>query len=243
MSTEGAPVKTHAAILVLLPFLSLPAHARPLACASGPKESRTLAIKDFDGIRLQSVADLEISNGPNFSVTAVGPKPLLDDLHATASGGDLVVSFDNCRLELNNALVLKVTLPLLSRLHIEGAGDVSTKGTLKGKNLNLIVQGSGNVTAQLEYESASIEINGAGDVVFKGTAKSQSIAVRGSGNVENEELRTSSTSISISGSGDVEAFASDEATIQIMGSGDVSVSGSPKKVSRQILGSGNVTIR
>ena len=126
----------------------------------------------------------------------------------------------------------------------------------KGNDIKLRVNGYGNVSVGIPFESADITLNGAGDV-FAGNINTISLTINGSGDLNlgcavtltaringSGDLKFDcigdNASIAISGAGDVRGGFANALNTQINGSGDVNVREVGRFLSLQVSGSGDV---
>ena len=111
------------------------------------------------------------------------------------------------------------------------------KTDLKG----VAVNGSGDVDLQACNEAGvSLAIAGSGDIKIKGATKKLNASIVGSGDINAENLVAENGNINISGSGDAAVQVTGELNANIIGSGDIVYHGEPAKISKSIIGSGDI---
>jgi hypothetical protein len=96
-----------------------------------------------------------------------------------------------------------VAMPQLDEVIMRSSGDVLGRGLIKGKNLNLVVLGSGDLKMNVDYDTIRVRINGSGDVTLQGQCKVLYADLTGSGDLRIIELNTDETYTNATGSGDV----------------------------------------
>lgn len=97
----------------------------------------------------------------------------------------------------------EVVMPQLDEVVMRSSGDVLGRGLIKGKNLNLVVLGSGDLKMNVDYDTIRVRINGSGDVTLMGNCKVLYADLTGSGDLRIIELNTDETYTNATGSGDV----------------------------------------
>ena len=97
----------------------------------------------------------------------------------------------------------EVVMPQLDEVIMRSSGDVLGRGLIKGKNLNLVVLGSGDLKMNVDYDTIRVRINGSGDVTLMGNCKVLYADLTGSGDLRIIELNTDETYTNANGSGDV----------------------------------------
>ncbi|MXO70538.1 head GIN domain-containing protein [Alteraurantiacibacter buctensis] len=204
-------------------------------------EEITFNLRDFTQVAVAGPQDVEITLGDGFSVTAYGDPDGLNLVEAVVEDGVLMlrprdgISFGESLEDVRFA----VTLPAITRVSVDGSGDV-TLDRAQGDSFEGAIGGSGTlVIAQLEVTRASLTVNGAGDLDAEGTAGDVAVTINGSGQVHAEGLRADRATVDISGSGEVDLTALETAEVAIMGSAEVDISGSAVCSVTQV-GSGEV---
>lgn len=96
-----------------------------------------------------------------------------------------------------------VAMPQLDEVIMRSSGDVLGKGLIKGKNLNLVVLGSGDLKMNVDYDTIRVRINGSGDVTLMGNCKVLYADLTGSGDLRINDLNCDETYTNATGSGDV----------------------------------------
>ena len=97
----------------------------------------------------------------------------------------------------------EVVMPQLDEVIMRSSGDVLGRGLIKGKNLNLVVLGSGDLKMNVDYDTIRVRINGSGDVTLMGNCKVLYADLTGSGDLRIIELNTDQTYTNATGSGNV----------------------------------------
>lgn len=139
----------------------------------------------------------------------------------------------------NSTATIRITMPAPKEIVIGGSGTVTAQGLASDADIN--IGGSGTVEfASFNGQKLGINIGGSGTVRGAGTAKELEVLIGGAGEVEMPQLKADKAEVTIGGSGDV-AFASD-GTVEanIGGAGDIKVSGTAK-CTVNAFGSGTLT--
>ena len=97
----------------------------------------------------------------------------------------------------------EVAMPQLDEVIMRSSGDVLGRGLIKGKNLNLVVLGSGDLKMNVDYYTIRVRINGSGDVTLMGNCKVLYADLTGSGDLRINDLNCDETYTNATGSGDV----------------------------------------
>jgi len=209
-------------------------------CISGNGEmtSRTIKIGDISQIRLSADADVLLVSDSTASLKIEGESNIIDAYELKESGKTLKIRTVPCILSHKQ---VKITIPvhLLEALTINGSGNIVSQSRLRAMDLELGVNGSGDIDLDIEADNLVARINGSGDIKLKGSAKNQRGNINGSGDVEAEEFAGGKVSVTINGSGDCRVMATSELKVVVRGSGSVYYKGSPD-ITTEIKGSGTI---
>ncbi len=135
---------------------------------------------------------------------------------------------------------VEVRVRHLSRLTMEGAGDVYASGAFTGPSLGVEVAGSGVVHFDdLRVDQLSFTISGSGEGQLAGRIAGLRLDVSGRGKVAAPQLQVASARVSISGVGNADLWVTDDLHVDISGAGHVRYLGAPK-VRQSISGLGSV---
>jgi hypothetical protein len=230
-----------------LPAIALSAVALPLAgCEGGeieingeagvPLSEIELAGPPPSEVILESGDTVILTEGPTFALTVEGTNT--DSLRFVRDSEVIGISRENGWTGPNNATI-RITMPAPREVVIGGSGKITAQSLASQADIN--IGGSGSVLFErVAAERLGINIGGSGSVQGAGTAKTLEILIGGSGKVAMPGLKADTAEVNIGGSGDV-AFASD-GTVEanIGGAGDVRVAGSAK-CTINAFGSGTLT--
>ncbi|NND76893.1 MAG: DUF2807 domain-containing protein [Flavobacteriales bacterium] len=203
----------------------------------GKTVEKEISLDDLSYLSVTSAVDVELSQGPQ-KVVAVGQANIIELLNRNVKGGHWTIDFTD-KICWSTNFSVKVTLPSLEGVNINGSGDVRGNSVFSGESLDVFINGSGDVDLQVDMLQVVTKINGSGDVKLVGEAEKHSVSINGSGDVSSLDMHTMNSSVSIHGSGDVRVHAEKSLKVQVEGSGDVHYKGNPE-VSSKIQGSGEI---
>jgi hypothetical protein len=228
---------------------------------SGDLETETRNVDDFENIDIDISGDIIISQGDTFRVTVKTDDNLIDDITTEVRNNTLYIDRDHDGRCINfTSLVVRIRLPELRSIKIDGSSEVEIKDGFETETMKLTVDGSGDIVAReplsaevftvgidgsgdvnlkLEVAELNTIIDGSGDVTYTGYATDHYINIDGSGDVKAYDLETEYTDIRIDGSGSCKVTVEEALDVSINGSGDVYFKWNPS-VSKRIEGSGSV---
>lgn len=194
-----------------------------------------------------------VNNGPVDVVLTQGDAPrmvvdgddvLIEHVITKENDGVLVVSIDpemQNRVEKGHVRVL-VTSPAVNHIENRGPGEFSVKGTLRFEDLNLIVQGPGDVKMTLDGKTLMAHGTGTGDFHLDGRVENQTVTLQGPGDYHGEDLNSQMADVKLYGPGDAYVHVNEQLMAGIFGPGDLFYTGNAR-VSQHITGPGKVLKR
>ncbi|MFO7666619.1 MAG: head GIN domain-containing protein [Desulfobacterales bacterium] len=92
----------------------------------------------------------------------------------------------------------------------------------------------------VDNNNLDIDVDGAGDIKAAGKTKNFKINLSGSGDVKAKELKAENVEVLVNGAGNAVVYASRKLKAEINGAGDISYYGNPKDVTEDISGAGDI---
>jgi hypothetical protein len=205
----------------------------------GEVVQKTLTVSDFHGIEVEGAMDVELTQSAERSVVVEAQANIADLVTTEVKNGVWHLGTKEGYTTSKN-FVVRVSVPSIDMIAMEGSGDLKGHGTFKMSELALSTAGSGNISIDVEAGNVNTAVSGSGDVKLGGSCTKLKVSVAGSGDVNAKGLRSATASVSVAGSGDVAVNTSEELNASIAGSGDVTYEGSPSRVRKDVSGSGEV---
>ncbi len=184
------------------------------------KESRSL--DTFTAIKLVCSADLYITQGNQQQVKVVADERIMDHVSTEVENGVLIVDVKKNNFRRIETLDVYITVAQLDMIKTMGSGDIYGKDTFSGKDMEIVIKGSGNVDFNFDVQNLELGVYGSGDIDISGVRGTLGIVVSGSGDIEAESLKLESCSVKVNGSGDIELSGkTNELIVGVNGSGDI----------------------
>lgn len=196
--------------------------------ASGPHETKTYELRDFDRIEFAGVYDAQVKVGGDFSISVSGSQSEMALSDIRVENGVLVLDraeSDKDRHGVRNRRGLKaeITLPALNGVEASGVADVDVTG--------------------VAADSFSASLAGVGSVNVEGTCGTLKARLSGVGDLDTQELLCKSVDVAVTGVGDADVYASESVNASIGGVGSISVDGSPPNVVKSASMLSNIRIK
>ncbi len=158
---------------------------------------------------------------------------IIDLIGVRLAGQSLIIEETEC-YNSNEEVMINVRTPALSQLIVSGSGDIVLQDTVRKRELELVVNGSGNIrtiprfpiisttsctatikgsgTMELDFDATSVvnaAVDGSGTLILRGKANENSLSVNGSGNIKAFLLPVLTSTAEIIGAGIIELKATD----------------------------------
>lgn len=226
---------------MIIPYLSLALLLGACNCVdgTGPVVTETLMIDDVSGLNMQTSLDVRLKQGTPQSISLTAQQSLHDIIRVTAKDGICIVDAEQC-FKTNKEAFLSITLPRMDMLSLDGSGNISGEGTFMVEDLEVDIDGSGNISVSVDAESLTLEIDGSGNISATGKTDELVAAIDGSGNIYAGDLKSASVEAEIDGSGDIEIGPSEDLNASVGGSGNIRYKGNPD-VKSSVSGSGEIS--
>lgn len=205
---------------------------------NGKMGTRTAKFTEITDIKLSVSADVLLVNDSSGIIKIEGESNLIKAIILEQTGTKLRITSDPC-ISTNKPITISIPVKTVSGLQINGSGSIKSETKLLSSELELGINGSGDIDLDVDAANVKSKINGSGDIILKGAAQRHKIDINGSGNLEGENFPTGAVAVSINGSGDCKVLATTALAVKITGSGSVYYSGAPN-ISSDIRGSGSL---
>jgi hypothetical protein len=186
--------------------------------------SRLYDLSGFTAVAARGPDDVDVRTGSGFSVRAEGPSAQLDRLRITRDGDSLRIDRKpNTGLHWGDSGHVKifVTMPRITAANLVGSGDIAID-RVDGDRFRLDSQGSGDVAiGTLGAESAELLLAGSGALTASGDVRRLAIQLSGTGDVDAAGLKAGGATVAVSGTGDVRVTVDGAAQVTASGTGDV----------------------
>ncbi|WP_129641616.1 head GIN domain-containing protein [Peristeroidobacter agariperforans] len=189
----------------------------------GPVVSERRDVGSFDSISLEGAAKLEIRIGEPLSVQVSGNERTIGRTETRVSGGTLHIKNkvrDWGMLRNNTRLTVKITLPELQSLEVEGGNDVSVAGLHGG--------------------DTAIKAAGATNIIADGQLDELTVRLAGAGHADLSKLAVADAKVTVDGVGSVIVNPQESLDATMNGVGAIFYTGSPRKVNTRMNGLGTI---
>lgn len=192
------------------------------------EEQRSL--KGFERIELLGSLDVRYQQGDSFSVKVQAPSEVIKDVVTRVEGNVLKVNmkgsntFFHFGISDSDDVVVYVTSPDFLGISLRGSGDFECNGLLDTDNLDIELQGSGDISFEnIVCDKVNVSLVGSGDVDLK-------------------HVKALHSSVDLVGSGDIKVAFDNSGSVDshLTGSGDITLTGHVKKYNYSKRGSGEM---
>ncbi len=182
-------------------------------------------LEAFTKIHIKGAVKLDVTGGEDQNVAIKIDEDYADYLLTSVEDGTLLIDMETKGKDKRwkgPKIEVTISMQALESLVLDGAMD--------GKFTNL---NGGDL---------DVSINGAGNLSIEGSCNTLRVRLNGAGNVEAENFKCKNADVRLSGAGNIEAYATEKAEIRLSGIGNIDITGNPKEVSKHKGGFGSIDI-
>ncbi|MEP7313212.1 MAG: head GIN domain-containing protein [Pseudomonadota bacterium] len=193
---------------------------------SGPAVAQERGVDAFHSIELRGAATLDVLVGAQQSVVVEASADTQQRVSTAVRNGKLTVDHKGGGWLWQpppGELKLRITLPKLNSLTLNGAGKITVNG-LDGGATSIVMSGAGEIEASGRLDTLTARINGAGSAdLSRVQATDAEVVVNGAG------------SLSVNATGQLDA--------KLNGVGSITYEGTPRVLNSAINGVGSIARR
>lgn len=212
--------------------------------ADGNVTERTLDFDNFSDITISIPALTTITEGPDHEVIIEASSNIIDRIVSDSrkSGNDLDIEVNGCVRFDEEDVLIRITLPNLEAIKIEGIGEVTGTNTIiADDDLKAEIEGDGDINMDVTVSNVTTaKVEGSGDIRLSGTTTELKCEIEGLGNINTSEVNAEIVEAKIEGAGNIVCDVSSELKIDIDGSGRVSATGTATRQDIKLDGTGDV---
>jgi Putative auto-transporter adhesin, head GIN domain len=192
--------------------------------ASGPVISETREVGEFSSIALRGSAQLQIQVGAPASLKLEGDERAVKRVTTEVDGEKLYIRSSQKDWVFpggGSRLVVKISVPSLNELRLEGGNDVKLSGFNGG--------------------SSRIDIEGAANIEAKGQLDELTVHMEGAGHANLRDLIANDATVTVDGVGSVYVHSTESLDATMNGVGAILYSGTPREVNTSMNGVGTIS--
>ncbi len=192
----------------------------------GPSRSETREVGSFDSIEMRGAARLEITIGKPESLVIEGRASSIERVETEVRHNTLYIESKPRDWFMSNnrrRITLKITVPELESLDVEGGNDVRLTGYDGGES--------------------RIRAAGAAHIVAEGRLDELTVRMAGAGHGDFSRLEADETKVVVEGVGSVIVHPKDTLDATMNGVGAILYTGNPREVNTRMNGLGTIARR
>src|SRR6185436_853253 len=186
---------------------------------SGNLKTEKRNLPAFKGIETTGAYEVEVMCQKPASFEIEADDNILPLIRTDVRDGVLYVTSEKS-YNPSRAVRLRISLPELTAVSSQGAGDVSIQDA-KSDDLKIASMGAASIKAAGKVKSATISSSGAGDI-------------------DANRLQAEKARVTVAGAASVSVYATEQLDVTISGVGSVTYGGNPKSVNKSVSGFGSV---
>jgi hypothetical protein len=200
--------------------------------------SRTQDVPAFTQVAVSLPAEVRIHQSGTSRVRITAEPAVQDKIEVGVSGGTLKVTTRGS-FSTQQPLVIDIDTRELKRLEADDGSNVVVD-SLKGDQLAVVTQGSGEVTLnKLNLRSLKLDSGGSGAITSSGRVAQQEVRISGSGEYRGEQMQSERASVNLTGAASAAVWATQSLKARVDGAGSIRYRGNPQ-IQQDIAGAGSI---
>ncbi|MGH8175860.1 MAG: head GIN domain-containing protein [Steroidobacter sp.] len=190
---------------------------------TGPLQTETREVGEFDSIEMEGAARLEISVGSPESLSIEAREEVAQRVKTEVRGDTLYIRSKPKDWFISNGrprVTLRITVPELASLKLEGGNDVRIEGFNGGES--------------------KIRAEGAVHIKARGRLDELTVSLAGAGHADLSDLIADEAKVTVDGVGSVYVHPKDSLDATMNGVGAILYTGSPREVNTHMNGLGTI---
>jgi Putative auto-transporter adhesin, head GIN domain len=192
-------------------------------CGGGDRTTETRAVAPFDRLEIADSVDVQVVPSDSREVRVYGGEDVLDRVETESSAGVLRIDVHDRGIVIGpdplGDVRVQVAASALDAVEIAGSADVEL--------------------GSLDLPQLELEIEGAGEVAASGTADRLAATIQGAGDAELSDLAVRTATVVVQDAGEAHLNVSERLDVKVQGAADVIYRGHPT-VTEDIDGAGEV---
>ena len=195
--------------------------------AQGKELSQKMGFKDFSKLNISGPFDVEIKRSDKFEVTYVMDQKHMDKVDTRIEGDTLKIRMNNHKGCTRCEMLIKIRMPKLKALELNGAADASITGFKSSSDFHLGLSGACSLTGDIQAGNAYFDLSGASDIELTGSAKDLALEASGASDADLEQFAVIVATVDSSGASDAIINVSKELSVELSGASDLTYYGNP----------------
>ena len=193
------------------------------------QDSKSVTIKNFNALTVNSGIDLYITQSVSESLTIKGRNDMIENVIVEQNGSDIAIKYKSgmnwSNLFKNQSIKVYVSYRTLKRLTASGGSDVYTQNALKTDMLSLSASGGSDLKLALICKDLSLSISGGSDAELTGSGENFKLTASGGSDVNCFGFAVNYAKVVVSGGSDANLYVNKILEASSTGGSDVNYKG------------------
>lgn len=214
----------------------------PCVTGTGNTQREDRLVPAFTALDLQCSAQVVIQAkeiADENKVVVEAQSNLLPLISTRVQGETLEIDMEGC-VNSTQTITIYVYVDEMAEITLSGSGNIESTHRLVGNEMELNLDGSGNMNLTLQSNRILVNHMGSGNINLNGNANDIAIEHNGSGDIDALSLQSSDAQVNLNGSGTVSVFGNRNVKLALNGSGSIFYGGKPQSLNTTNNGSGEI---
>ncbi|MCU0323854.1 MAG: DUF2807 domain-containing protein [Spirosomaceae bacterium] len=188
---------------------------------------KTFEVKSFDELDLGNAFEINVKQGADFKLEAIGEQRDIDDLVISTSNGELKIRYNNALRIRRYRMQINIEMPTLKSIDFSGAS-VSKVAGFVVRDLEIDLSGASRAEIDSKIRNFDIDLSGASELELFSDAESMDVELSGASILNAFNTKTTDAILDISGASRAKVNVANRLKVKASGASSIRYRGTPK---------------
>jgi len=197
------------------------------------QNTKVISLEPFHNITLEGASSFVlIPSTQNKVEIIIETEDVMNYIKINVKNDQLFINTTGKNKDLSkicSKLIFKIYFKSIYSLAFEGAGKLTTEGTIKAQKLVAKLKGAGSMDLKINSYNFVGRMNGAGSLLVKGKCENSNLKLSGVGSIKAHQLNSKKTVAKVNGIGQIKVSVSKQLEAEVNGIGSIYYAGNPSK--------------
>lgn len=210
---------------------------------SGNVTERSYNVADFNGLRIASSFNVDVTHGNEFAVTVSADDNLLDFVEVKVDDGTLAIGLKEGTATSNATLNAAVTMPAIASLDQSGASRVTLTGFGAQPDFAASLGGASLLHGEVSADAVTLTLSGGSRLTLVGEGGVLAADISGASYIDLNDFAVATATLALTGASDADVTVSGRLDVSASGASEVTYGGGATLGTSSLSGASTVTQR
>lgn len=199
---------------------------------------KTFDVENFDELDLGNAFEINVKQGSDFRLEAIGEQRDIDDLVITNTNGELKIRYSNALRLRRYRMQINIEMPTVKDVDFSGASQAKITG-FDLRNLEIDLSGASKAEIDSKVQNFEIDLSGASELELFSDSESLDAEISGASILNAFNTKTTDATLDISGASRARVNVTNRLKVKASGASSVRYRGTPQ-VDKNLSGGSTV---